>query len=102
MLQPYFGNLINHIKNPYTNEEFERLASRQADRLGDGYNLYIINGWYAVAKVNNNKVVRYTLVDRIDTAKELYTGSRHPLKIKRQVKWQGVSILEGYGIGFNI
>lgn len=97
----YFGNLINGIKQVYSLEEFKASAVKQKFHVSKGYALYIINEWYAMASINSKgEVINYTLLDRIDEAKEIYTESRSLDRLLNQFAWQGVSILEGIGIDY--
>ena len=103
----YFGNLINERQTPYKIREFEERAIAQRKFRDKGFQLYIIDDNYAVARVKNGKVTRYTIVGNMDDYKELYTNSRSSEDVCRQALWHGACLLtrragRPIGLGYDL
>jgi len=103
----YFGNLINERQTPYKIREFEERAIAQKKFRDKGLQLYIIDDNYAVARVKNGKVTRYTILGDIDGYKELYTNSRDNEAVCRQALYHGACLLtrragRTIGLGYDL
>jgi len=103
----YFGNLINERQTPYKIREFEARAIAQKKFRDKGYQLYIIDDNYAVARVKNGKITRYTILGDIDNYKELYTNSRDNEAVCRQALYHGACLLtrragKTIGLGYDL
>ena len=103
----YFGNLINERQTPYKIREFEERAIAQKKFRDKGLQLYIIDNNYAVARVKNGKVTRYTIVGNMDDYKELYTNSRDNDDVCRQALYHGACLLtrragKTIGLGYDL
>jgi len=103
----YFGNLINERQTPYKIREFEERAVIQRKFRDKGLQLYIIDNNYAVARVKNGKITRYTILGDIDNYKELYTNSRDNEAVCRQALYHGACLLtrragRTIGLGYDL
>ena len=103
----YFGNLINERQTPYKIREFEARAIAQKKFRDKGLQLYIIDNNYAVARVKNGKITRYTILGDIDNYKELYTNSRDNEAVCRQALYHGACLLtrragKTIGLGYDL
>jgi len=103
----YFGNLINERQTPYKIREFEERAVIQRKFRDKGLQLYIIDNNYAVARVKNGKITRYTILGDIDNYKELYTNSRDNEAVCRQALYHGACLLtrragKTIGLGYDL
>lgn len=100
-----FGNLLNEQDNPILIRDFEREAhSLGRNYYRDGFQVYIYNEYIAVAKISHSKITRYTLIEKEENYRLLYSGSRERHDILLQALYQGACILTrraGMTIGLN-
>lgn len=97
----YFGNLLNEKINPYPLKQFVAEAMPQGKQCGR-YRLYIIDNYYAVAKLEKGAVKDYCLVGNLDEYKRVYTNSKDATDTKEQALYHGVCLLEEVGLGYDL
>lgn len=103
-----FGNLLNEQDNPIVIKDFEQEAhSLGRNYYGDGFQVYLYNGYIAVAKISHSKITRYTLIEREDDYRLMYSGSRERHDLLLQALYQGACVLtrragQTIGLDYNI
>ena len=106
--QQRFGNLLNEQSNPILIRDFEKEAySLGRNYYRGGFQVYIYGEYIAVAKISHSRITRYTLIDKEENYRLLYSGGRDRHELLLQALYQGACILtrragKTIGLSYNL